>query len=197
MQSKLDYEGELTAIIGRDCKNVSAADAHAYILGFTIGNDVSARDFQMPASVCGGQFGYAKSFDGFAPIGPCITSMATIGNPQDLTYTTKVNGEVRQKTSTSDMIWSVAQIVEHLSRGSTLRAGTAIMTGEWCLDLSFFYFGSEIYGGWDLFFADVISPGTPSGVGLFMDPPGFLKNGDVVEIEVEKIGVLRNKIVFD
>jgi len=121
----------------------------------------------MPASVCGGQFGYAKSFDQFAPLGPCITATHVIGDPQQLTYTTKVNGEVRQKTSTSDMIWTVAQIIEHLSRGSTLRAGTAIMTG------------------------------TPSGVGLFMQPPGFLRDGDVVEIEVEKIGKIRNRMVFD
>lgn len=166
-QAKLDYEGELTAVIGKDCKNVKASNALDYILGFTVGNDVSARDFQMPASVCGGQFGYAKSFDQFAPIGPAITATDVIGDVQQLKYTTKVNGEVRQKTSTNDMIWTVAQIIEHLSRGSTLRAGTCIMTG------------------------------TPSGVGLFMDPPGFLKDGDVVEIEVEKIGALKNKIVFD
>lgn len=77
-QSQLDYEGELTIVIGKDAKNVSAADATSYILGYTVGNDVSARNFQLPASVSGNQFGYAKSFDSFAPIGPCIASTGVI-----------------------------------------------------------------------------------------------------------------------
>ena len=167
VQSQLDYEGELTIVIGKDAKNVKAKDALNYVLGFTAGNDVSARDYQLPASVSGGQFGYAKSFDDFAPVGPCITATAVIGDPQTLNYVTRVNGEVRQQTSTDDMIWSVGQIIEHLSRGTTLRAGTCIMTG------------------------------TPSGVAFFMDPRVFLKDGDVVEVEIEKIGTIRNKIVFD
>lgn len=163
----LDYEGELTVVIGRDAKNVKAADAYSYILGYTVGNDVSARNFQLPASVSGGQFGYAKSFDSFAPIGPAIVSTALIPDPQKLRYTTKVNGEKRQETGTDDMIYPVAQIVEHLSRGTTLRAGTIIMTG------------------------------TPSGVGLFMEPKGFVKDGDIVEINVEGIGSLVNKMKFE
>jgi transcription initiation factor TFIIH subunit 2 len=114
----------LTIVIGKDAKNIPASQAFDYILGYTVGNDVSARNFQLPANISGGQFGYAKSFDAFAPIGPCIASTAIIPDPQKLTYTTKVNGEVRQKTGTDDMIYSVAQIVEHLSRGTTLRAGT-------------------------------------------------------------------------
>ncbi|KAF2016545.1 hypothetical protein BU24DRAFT_370444 [Aaosphaeria arxii CBS 175.79] len=166
-QSMLDYEGELTVVIGKDAKNVTAADAYDYILGYTVGNDVSARNFQLPASVSGGQFGYAKSFDKFAPIGPAIVSTSVIPDPQKLKYTTKVNGEVRQQTGTDDMIYSIRQIVEHLSRGTTLRAGTVIMTG------------------------------TPSGVGLFMDPKGFVKDGDVVEIEVEGIGSLKNTMRFE
>lgn len=137
-QSQLDYEGELTIVIGRDAKNVPASAFADYVLGYTVGNDVSARNFQLPASVSGGQFGYAKSFDRFAPVGPCIASRNVVPDPQRLTYWTKVNGEVRQQTRTDDMIWSVGQIIEHLSRGTTLRAGTCIMTG------------------------------TPSGVGLFM-----------------------------
>lgn len=96
-----------------------------------------------------------------------MTATSVIGDVQQLVYTTKVNGEVRQKTSTNDMVWGVAQIVEHLSRGRTLRAGTAIMTGS------------------------------PSGIGYYMDPPTFLKDGDVVEIEIPKIGLIRNKFVFD
>lgn len=156
-------------MIGKTGKNIPACAALDHVLGYTCGNDVSARNFQMPASVSGGQFGYAKSFDGFAPIGPCIVSPAVIGDPQKLRYRTRVNGEVRQETGTDDMIWSVAQIIEHLSRGMTLRAGTVIMTG------------------------------TPSGVGLFMKPmgSGFLKSGDVVEVEVDGIGSLVNKMVFE
>lgn len=158
----------MTVVIGRDAKNVTAADALDYVLGYTVGNDVSARNFQRPPTVSGGQYCYAKSFDGFAPVGPCITAAALV-DPQALRYTTKVNGSVRQQTSTSDMIWAVRQIIEHLSRGTTLRRGTYIMTG------------------------------TPSGVGLFMEPQGsgFLKDGDVVEVEVEGIGIIRNKMVFD
>ncbi|KAF2660198.1 hypothetical protein K491DRAFT_765654 [Lophiostoma macrostomum CBS 122681] len=166
-QSQLDYEGELTVIIGKDAKNVSASDALSYVAGYTVGNDVSARNFQLPASVSGGQFGYAKSFDKFAPIGPVIVSSKLIPDPQKLHYWTKVNGEKRQETGTDDMIFTVAQIVEHLSRGTTLRAGTAIMTG------------------------------TPSGVGLFREPKAFVKDGDEVEIYVEGIGSLVNKMKFE
>lgn len=166
-QSMLDYEGELTIIIGKDCKNVSAANFQDYVLGYTVGNDVSARNFQLPANVSGGQFGYAKSFDKFAPIGPCIASTKVIPDPQKLHYWTKVNGEKRQETGTDDMIYTVGQIIEHLSRGTTLRAGTAILTG------------------------------TPSGVGIFMEPKGFLKDGDEVEIYVEGIGSIINKMKFE
>lgn len=166
-QSKLDYEGELTIVIGKDCKNATKDNWQDYILGYTVGNDVSARNFQMPATVCGGQFGYAKSFDKFAPIGPCIASKDVIGNPQKLKYWTKVNGEKRQETSTDDMIFTVGEIIQHLSRGTTVRAGTAIMTG------------------------------TPSGVGLFMEPNGFVTDGDEVEIYVEGIGSIVNKMKFE
>jgi 2-keto-4-pentenoate hydratase/2-oxohepta-3-ene-1,7-dioic acid hydratase in catechol pathway len=127
-QEKLDYEGELCVIIGQDAKDVSEADALKYVLGYSIGNDVSARHFQLP-EVSGGQFCYAKSFDSFAPFGPAIWSSNAVADPQTLSYKTKVNGEVVQETSTSDMIWSVRQIIQHLSRGTTLRKGTIIMTG--------------------------------------------------------------------
>lgn len=125
----LDYEGELTVIVGKDCKNLPANfDLADYVLGYTAGNDVSARNYQVP-SASGSQFCYAKSFDKFAPIGPWITSPHVIPDPQALRYVTRVNGEVRQETGTDDMIWSVKQIMVHLSRGTTLRAGTAIMMG--------------------------------------------------------------------
>jgi len=164
-QGMLDYEGELTVIIGKDGKDIPEEEALSYVLGYTAGNDVSARNFQLP-DTSGGQYCYAKSFDAFAPIGPCIVSTGLAPDPQKLRYTTSVNGEKRQETGTDDMIWSVKQIIAHLSRGTTLRKGTAIMTG------------------------------TPSGVGLFMKPQGFLKGGDVVEIRVEGIGSLVNEMVF-
>ncbi|KAF1926578.1 uncharacterized protein M421DRAFT_422556 [Didymella exigua CBS 183.55] len=166
-QSNLDYEGELTIIIGKDCKNATKDNWQDYVLGYTVGNDVSARNFQLPVTVSGGQFGYAKSFDKFAPIGPCIASKEVIGDPQRLRYWTKVNGQKRQETGTDDMIFTVGEIIQHLSRGTTLRAGTAILTG------------------------------TPSGVGLFMEPKGFVKDGDEVEIYVEGIGSIINKMKFE
>lgn len=158
-QPLLDYEGELTVIIGRDAKNVSEKSALDYVHGYTAGNDVSARNFQLPEA-SGGQFCYAKSFDKFAPIGHTIVSADSIPNPQALNLVTRVNGEVKQETSTCDMIWGVRQIISHLSRGTTLRKGTVIMTG------------------------------TPSGVGVFRKE--FLKNGDIVEVELEGLAKVRN-----
>ena len=158
-QPLLDYEGELTVIIGRDAKNVSEKSALDYVLGYTVGNDVSARNFQLPEA-SGGQFCYAKSFDKFAPIGHTIVSADSIPDPQALNLITRVNGEVKQETSTCDMIWGVRQIISHLSRGTTLRKGTVIMTG------------------------------TPSGVGFFRKE--FLKNGDIVEVELEGLAKVRN-----
>ncbi|KAL5349985.1 hypothetical protein ACLOAV_005021 [Pseudogymnoascus australis] len=164
-QDMLDYEGELTVVVGKTGKDIPESEALSYVLGYTVGNDVSARHFQLPTT-SGGQYCYAKSFDAFAPIGPLLASPSAIPDPQTLTYRTKVNGVVRQETCTDDMVWSVKQIIAHLSRGTTLRAGTVIMTG------------------------------TPSGVGLFMEPKGFLKGGDVVEVEVDGIGSIVNKMVF-
>lgn len=127
-QGKLDYEGELCVVIGRDTKNVNESDALDHVLGYAIGNDVSARNFQHP-NVSGGQFCYAKSFDGFAPLGPAIWSKEVVPDPQGLRFSTYVNGERVQDTGTNDMIWTVRQIISHLSRGTTLRKGTVIMTG--------------------------------------------------------------------
>ncbi|KUL81622.1 hypothetical protein ZTR_10595 [Talaromyces verruculosus] len=126
--SMLDYEGELVVVIGRNAKNVSEDDALDHVLRYTMGNDVSARNFQLP-DVSGGQFCYAKSFDDFAPIVPVIATTKAIPDPQALKYITRVNGEKRQETTTDDMVWTVRQIIHHLSRGTTLRKGTIIMTG--------------------------------------------------------------------
>ncbi|KAF9890427.1 hypothetical protein FE257_005832 [Aspergillus nanangensis] len=128
-QSMLDYEGELTFITARDAKNLPEDfDLADYILGYTAGNDVSARNFQLPEA-SGGQFCYAKSFDTFAPIGPAIVSPAVILDPQKLRYMVRVNGEIRQETGTDDMIWSVRQILRHITQGTTVKAGTVVMTG--------------------------------------------------------------------
>jgi 2-keto-4-pentenoate hydratase/2-oxohepta-3-ene-1,7-dioic acid hydratase in catechol pathway len=124
----LDYEGELTVVVGRDAKDISEDEALDYVLGYTAGNDLSARNFQLPEA-SGMQFGYSKSFDQFGPIGHTIVAASEIPDPQDLRLVTRVNGQVKQQTSTNDMIWSVRQIVSHLSRGMTLRKGTVIMTG--------------------------------------------------------------------
>ncbi|KAK6819177.1 hypothetical protein RU639_008066 [Aspergillus parasiticus] len=127
-QSFLDYEGELTVVIGKDALNVSEELALDYVLGYTAGNDVSARNFQVPEA-SGGQYCYAKSFDKFGPIGHNIVSAEQIPDPQALCLRTRVNGVVKQETSTGDMIFGVQKIISHLSRGTTLRKGTVIMTG--------------------------------------------------------------------
>lgn len=158
----MDYEGELCMIIGKDCKDVvESEDFTQYILGYACGNDVSARYWQIP-SRCGSQHGYAKSFDGFAPIGPIVVSPKVVPNVGDLMLETRVNGEVRQRSSLDDLLFSISSLIIHLSRGTTLKAGTVIMTG------------------------------TPSGVGAFLKPPQWLKNGDEVEVEINNLGILRN-----
>ena len=115
----------------------------------------------------GGQHGSAKWFDKFAPIGPAIVSKDVIRDPSKLLMRTYVNGELRQSTQTGDMIFDIPDLIRHLSRGLTLRKGTVIMTG------------------------------TPSGVAAFMNPPPWLKHGDIVEVDIEKIGRIRNRMVFE
>ncbi|KAK5702376.1 hypothetical protein LTR17_022373 [Elasticomyces elasticus] len=116
----LDYEGELVIVMGKDAKNVEEHEALDYVLGFTAGNDVSARNYQLP-DVSGGQFTYAKSFDRFAPIGHTITGTAQFPDPLAARITTKVNGVTEQDSNTNDLIFSVRCIISHLSRGTTLR----------------------------------------------------------------------------
>jgi len=164
---ELDYEGELSVVIGRDIKNLSEnEDPLDYILGFTVGNDVSSRYWQV-APRSGGQHGPAKSFDKFAPIGPVIASLKAVGNPEALKLRTWVNGELRQDGKTDDLIFGITAILRHISRGTTIRKGTVIMTG------------------------------TPSGVAAFMKPAAWLRDGDKVEIEIERIGKIANKMVFE
>ncbi|KAH7121714.1 hypothetical protein EDB81DRAFT_665865 [Dactylonectria macrodidyma] len=164
-QSELDYEGELCFIFGKDCKDVTEDNAMECVLGYTIGNDLSARNY-IPHEISGFQMSYGKSFDAFAPFGPYIVHQRIVGDPHQLQLTTKVNGEIRQNENTSDMIWKISQIIAHLTRGRTVRAGTVCMTG------------------------------TPSGVGWFMKPKGYIKDGDKVEVSIEKLGLIENKICF-
>ncbi|MEM1223442.1 MAG: fumarylacetoacetate hydrolase family protein [Verrucomicrobiota bacterium] len=159
---EVDYECELAVVIGKRCKNVSPEEALQYVLGYTCGNDVSARDWQMARS--GRQWVKAKSFDTFCPLGPVLVTIDEIPDPQVLPIETRLNGEIRQKSSTGDMIFSVAELIAFLSGGSTLEPGTVILTG------------------------------TPSGVGMASEPPCFLQPGDQVEIEIPGIGILRNSV---
>ena len=126
-----DYEGELTVLIGKDCKNVSEADAIDYVAGYMSGNDVSCRDWQMEKDKAGmmPQWSFSKSFDKYAPLGPCIASTKLLGDASGLRMQTRVNGEGRQDTNTSDLCFNVRQLVSFLSQGQTLQAGSCIMTG--------------------------------------------------------------------
>lgn len=159
---KVDYEGELAVVIGKTCKNVSVAEALDYVLGYTIANDVSARDWQKEWG--GGQFCRGKTFDTFCPVGPVLVTADEIPNPNSLTLQTRLNGDLVQDGNTKDMAFSVAQVISFLSGSNTLAPGTMILTG------------------------------TPDGVGAAQKPPRFLKAGDTVEISIEKIGSLSNKV---
>jgi len=161
--SKLDFEGELGVVIGKRGKRIQRDEALSYVFGYMIINDVSARDIQKND----GQWLRAKSMDGFAPTGPCITTADEIPDPQNLSLRTTVNGQVMQESHTSRMIFPVAELIEFISQAITLEPG------------------------------DIISTGTPSGVGVWRTPPVFLKAGDVVRIEIEKLGVLENEIADD
>ncbi len=127
VSTAVDYECELTAVIGRRCKNVTVEEALDYVLGFTCGNDVSARDWQSHRG--GGQWVRAKSFDTFCPLGPCLVTRDEIGDPQNLKLQTRIGTEVLQDSTTADMIFSVAELISFLSQGTTLLPGSIILTG--------------------------------------------------------------------
>jgi 2-keto-4-pentenoate hydratase/2-oxohepta-3-ene-1,7-dioic acid hydratase in catechol pathway len=157
--TQLDYEGELAIVMGKKAKNVSA-EAKNYVFGYTVFNDVSAREIQYGDK----QWTRGKGFDTFAPTGPYIVTEAQLPNTSNLSIRTWVNGELRQNGTTRNMVFSVEEIVHQLSR---------VMTLEPC---------------------DVIATGTPAGVAIAMKQPKWLKNGDVVRIEIEGIGVLENTV---
>lgn len=155
----LDYEAELAVVMGRKAKNVPISESKMYIFGYTILNDVSARDIQFKDK----QWTRGKSFDTFAPTGPCITTVSQLEDTSNLSIRTWVNNELRQDSTTENMIFNVYEIIHHLSQ---------VMTLEPC---------------------DIIATGTPAGVGFASKPkPKFLEARDIVKIEIEKIGILEN-----
>jgi 2-keto-4-pentenoate hydratase/2-oxohepta-3-ene-1,7-dioic acid hydratase in catechol pathway len=159
--AEIDYEAELAVIIGQTCKDVTEQDALTYVAGYSIMNDVSARDWQFHTN----QWMPGKAIDTFAPMGPGIVPASEIPNPQMLKVFARVNGQVLQDGTTEQMIFSVAQSIAYISTVMTLVPG------------------------------DIISTGTPAGVGFVRKPPIFLHTGDVVEIEIENIGKIVNPVV--
>jgi 2-keto-4-pentenoate hydratase/2-oxohepta-3-ene-1,7-dioic acid hydratase in catechol pathway len=158
---QVDYEGELALIVGRDCRDVPEQDALSVLAGYAAANDVTARWWQREGG--GGQFCRGKGFDTFCPIGAMVPASA-VRDPQSLRVVTRLNGTVMQDSSTSLMLHPVARIIAELSRGTTLLAGTVILTG------------------------------TPAGVGFGRNPKVFMQAGDVVEVEIEGVGRVRNPV---
>lgn len=160
--SEVDYECELVVVIGKACKNVKRTEALNYVAGYTCGNDVSARDWQLKRG--GSQWSRGKSFDTFAPIGPCLVTRDELADPSGLRIQTVLNGRVMQDANTRDMIFDVPVLIEFLSRSTTLLPGTLIFTG------------------------------TPQGVGMAQTPPRWLWPGDEVSVVIERIGTLTNPV---
>lgn len=157
----VDYEAELAVVIGRTATKVSEAEALDYVFGYTLMNDVTARDLQYGD----GQWTRGKGLDGFAPLGPFITTRDEIADVHNLKIEGRLNGDVMQSSNTGKLIFNVPYLISYISQGITLEPG------------------------------DVISTGTPEGVGYFRKPPVLLKAGDVFEVEIEKLGTLRNSFV--
>lgn len=162
---KVDFEAELVVVIGRPCKNVPRERALDYVLGYTCGNDVSARDWQKEFG--GGQWCRAKTFDTFAPLGPCLVTPDEIPDPNALGIRCSLNGVIVQASHTSDMIFDVPTLIAFLSGSTTLLPGTVIFTG------------------------------TPAGVGMARQPPLWLKSGDKVTVSIDNIGELTNPVVTE
>ncbi len=161
VSTQIDWEAELAIIIGKAGKNITEADALSHVFGYTVLNDVTARDLQDKFK----QFFKGKSLDGYCPLGPWIVTADEISDPQQLTVRLRINGVLKQEGSTKDMIYPVSTIISILSQGMTLEPG------------------------------DIIATGTPSGVGFARKPPEFLQPGDLMETEIEGIGLLRNAVV--
>ncbi len=162
---QVDYEVELAVVIGKTGKNITKEQALEHVFGYTCANDISARRWQKHSG--GGQWVRGKSFDTFCPIGPAIVTKDEIKDPQNLELTCKLNGDIMQKSSTSDMIFSVAELISRLSQSMTMLAGTVLLTG------------------------------TPSGVGFARKPPVYLKPGDTLETIISQIGEMKNCVVAE
>lgn len=161
--TQLDYEGELAFAIGKRCRKINEVDATNYVAGYFVLNDVSARDVQFIDK----QYTRAKSFDTFGPCGPWLTTPEEIPDPCDLHLTTRVNGEIRQDSSTKNLVLKINRIIQSLSKVMTLEPG------------------------------DIISTGTPTGTVLSISSHSkYLQHGDVVEVEVENLGKIKNKVVY-
>lgn len=158
--AQLDWEAELAVVIGISGRDIPRATALDHVFGYTIVNDITARDLQQQH----GQWFKGKSLDGSCPMGPVVVTPDEFGDPQRKRLSLRVNGAIKQEATTADMIFTVAAIIESLSRGLTLEPG------------------------------DIIATGTPEGVGLGRTPQEFLAAGDVVETEIEGIGVMRNRV---
>ena len=160
VSAEYDWEAELAVVIGERARDVPEARALEVVFGYTALNDVTARDLQREHH----QWFKGKSLDDACPIGPWVVGADEISNPQELDIALTLNGVIKQSSNTSQMIFSVASIIAHLSRGMTLEPG------------------------------DVIATGTPDGVGMARTPPEFLRDGDVMEVEIPRVGVLRNRV---
>lgn len=159
--NRVDYEAELAVIIGKVCKNVEEADAFDYIAGYTVANDITARDWQRLTT----QFTAGKMVDTFGPLGPALVTKDEAPDPANMSVKSILNGQVMQDGNTKMMIFSVPFIVSYISKISTLEPGDVILTG------------------------------TPEGVGYARKPPIYMKDGDVITIEVEGLGTLTNPLV--
>jgi 2-keto-4-pentenoate hydratase/2-oxohepta-3-ene-1,7-dioic acid hydratase in catechol pathway len=161
VSTKIDYEVELAVVIGSSGRDIDKGRAMEHIFGYTIVNDITARDIQRRH---GGQYFKGKGLDGSCPLGPVIVTANAVGDPARLSIRSSVNGEPRQDGNTADMIFDIPTLIASLSEGMTLEPG------------------------------DILATGTPSGVGYAMDPPQYLKDGDVVRCDVENIGTLENVV---
>ncbi|MCL4264907.1 MAG: fumarylacetoacetate hydrolase family protein [Anaerolineae bacterium] len=159
LTNEVDFEAELAVIIGHRCRQVSEADALTYVAGYAAANDVSARDIQMGD----GQWVRGKSLDTFCPLGPVLVTADEIPDPQALAIRSLLNGQVMQDSHTSEMIFSVANLIAFCSQAFTLEPGDLILTG------------------------------TPHGVGLGRDPRVYMQDGDIIVVEIERIGRLENR----
>jgi len=159
--SKVDYEAELAFVFGKPGKDVNEEDAYDYIAGYTILNDVTARDLQRNHE----QWFKGKGLDTFAPMGPHLVTKDEVPNPHDLEISLELNGVTMQKSNTGDMIFKIPELVKFITMDMAIEPG------------------------------DVVSTGTPSGVGFTRNPPVYLKPGDIIKVSVEKMGTLQNKVI--